>query len=161
MELCIIESMIPLDDDINTSYMPIKYGFKAYLLCESITGYVLNWELHKTKDEEEHGKIVQFLTEPYLNEGFHIYMDRYHSHPKVFRFLQANNCGVIDTVMLNRFSLPNKIKEKLEKMKKNEILHFQYGESMLLSTRKNAKLVSVLSTIHKHETVSVEKLSKK
>ena len=55
---------------------PIKYGLKAYLLCESRTGYMLNWELHKTKDEEEHARLVQIvrsLTEPYLNEGFNNY----------------------------------------------------------------------------------------
>ena len=87
---------------------------------------IQDWlRVDKTKDEEEHGKLVQIIRSltAYLNEGFHIYMDRYYSHLKIFRFLQAS-CGVICTVMLNRFNLPNKIKEELEKRKKNEILHF-------------------------------------
>lgn len=30
---------------------PIKFGFKAYVLCESDSGYVLNWSLNTGKDK--------------------------------------------------------------------------------------------------------------
>ena len=53
LELCIDES-IPFKGrhkyKVYIPSKPIKYGLKAYLLCESRTGYVLNWELNKTKD---------------------------------------------------------------------------------------------------------------
>ena len=28
---------------------PIKYGFKAYILAESSSGYMLNWKMHEGK----------------------------------------------------------------------------------------------------------------
>jgi hypothetical protein len=167
-ELCVDESMIAFKGrhqyKVYMPCKPVKFGFKAYLLCESESGYVLNWLLHTKQEEGEHGKLVQimqFLTEPYLNEGFHVYMDRYYAHPKVFRFLQVNNCGVVGTVMLNRLSLPDKIKEEISQLKNKETLYFHYNGTMLLSVWKDIKVISVLSTIHGNSTVSVERFVRK
>ena len=36
---------------------PIKYGLKAFLLCESETGFVLGWQLYTGNPYENNKKI--------------------------------------------------------------------------------------------------------
>ena len=52
MELCIDESMIRYHGKSSmTVYVknkPIQWGFRAFVLCESCSGFVLNWFLDRS-----------------------------------------------------------------------------------------------------------------
>jgi len=70
---------------------PIKFGFKAYLLCEASTGYVLAWSMHtgKKKVGDAISEIVSTLCEGYEGESYHIYMDRFYTTTRVFNELRS------------------------------------------------------------------------
>jgi len=50
------ESMIAFKgrskDKIYMPLKPIKFGLKAYVLCESNTGFVVNWSLHNSSNQD-------------------------------------------------------------------------------------------------------------
>ena len=86
-ELAIDESMISFSGrskfKVFMPSKPIKLGLKAYLLCESKTGFVLNWNLHTgmiTKDENLITyKIVMQLLDGYEGEGYKVFTGRYYT----------------------------------------------------------------------------------
>jgi len=60
-ELSVDESMIAFNGRSSLKvYMPlkpIKYGLKAYVLCESSTGYMINWQLYTGKIKKTENNI--------------------------------------------------------------------------------------------------------
>jgi len=87
-ELSIDEAMIPFNGRHKlVQFMPLKpirYGFKAFLLCEATSGYVLNWSLYTNnfKKDDTFGvayRIMRSLCEGYEGEGHIIFTDRYYT----------------------------------------------------------------------------------
>ena len=68
---------------------PVKWGIKAFSLADSSNGYLLNIMLY-TGAETLYGtneqvsalprpaRVVLHLVEPYLNQGHHLFTDRYY-----------------------------------------------------------------------------------
>lgn len=149
-------------------FMPLKptrYGFKAYLLCEAQSGYVLNWELYTGKDTEEGSALqntVMRLVEGYEGEEHFIYMDRFYSHPTIFTNLHSKKhircCG---TVLTNRLGLTETQNTLIKEMKDNEILYFQSNDDLLLVCWKDSKIVTVLTNIHGTGLTEVNRRIKK
>ena len=136
-------------------FMPLKptrYGFKAFLLCEAESGYVLNWELYTGSDSGEGSalqKTVMRLIDGYEEEEHYIYMDRYYSHPSIFANLLENQhircCG---TVLTKRLGLSNQQNEAIKAMKDNQMIYFESNDDLLLVCWKDTKPVTVLTNIH-------------
>ena len=93
---------------------PIKYGFKAYVLAESKSGYVLNWMLYEGK-KGQHTiiDIVNHLTEGLDGKGHVICMDRFYTMPKLFLQLANRNIGAIGAIMTNRAYMDNKMSNEI------------------------------------------------
>ena len=69
---------------------PTKYGVKAFTLADSSHGYVLNILLYtgkdtlanassQYKDQPQPAQVVLHLAEPYLDQGRHVFTDRYYT----------------------------------------------------------------------------------
>lgn len=77
-----------------TQYIPSKrhrFGVKFFVLCDFITGYILNFEIYTgkidaNKDEKQpiSMKTVLNLLKPYLNKGHVFYVD----------FIQVRLCSI-------------------------------------------------------------------
>ncbi len=106
-------------------YMPHKrhkYGFKAYLICDSISSYVCNWSLYMGKDEEVNNtniNIVSSLCIPLEDENYKFFTDRFYSSPKLFNYLfkMGFQCG--GTTMKNRLLLSDKIDKQKKSISLN------------------------------------------
>ena len=73
-------------------YMPLKptkYGFKAYVLSEASTGYVLNWSLYEA-NKNTFVNIIDGLVHPYKNRNHLISMDRFYTTYNVVEYLHQN-----------------------------------------------------------------------
>ena len=171
-ELSLDECMIPFSGrhkwKVFMKAKPVKYGFKAYVVSEASTGYILNWHIHTGNPladipELTTFKIVKKLTHPFDQRGFHIYMDRYHrfyTGLRIYRYLVIKGFGVCGTVMQNRLELSSEIKDHLNTYKYYEYDFYQLGTDFLLTAWKDKNLVLVLSTIHSTTTINYERFVK-
>lgn len=85
---------------------PTKFGFKAFMLCESDTGYVLN-SIFDFKDWRENyemniSNIIERLIEGYKDDGYILFTDRYYTSPKLFLKLKSKGVLACGTVKQNR-----------------------------------------------------------
>jgi len=132
-ELAIDESMISFSGrskfKVFMPSKPIKVGLKAYLLCESKTGFVLNWNLHTgmiTKDENLITyKIVMQLLDGYEGEGYKVFTDRYYTGMQLLADLKAMNIGASGTVQLNRLQMNKNLTKDINKLGDHEILYLK------------------------------------
>ena len=100
-------------------YVPSKrsrYGIKTYIACESKTGYAFNILSHQFSNElntiltSVHGadnlmlsqKIVVYLCEHILNQGYHIFIDNYFSSTNLAKFLLENDTLMTGTIRKGR-----------------------------------------------------------
>jgi hypothetical protein len=101
---------------------PDKFGVKLYVVCESSSGYIVNWQVYtgKTEDPQEHGHtyrvVIDLLPDHLRGKGYRVYMDRYYSSPKLFHDLWSKELGATGTVMPNRKEMPKRaVQQKLQK----------------------------------------------
>ena len=105
-ELAVDESMIGFKGLLSflqyIPHKPHKWGLKAWVLADSITGYVCNWKLYTGKEEgrtSEYGlaaKVVLDLTAHLSNCGHHIYTDNFYTSPTLCKRLLElgfGSCG--------------------------------------------------------------------
>ena len=170
--LSLDESMIAFKgrcaDKVFMPQKPIRHGMKAYVLCESDTGYVVNWALHikdkKDKaqaDNKRTQQIVMKLIEGLEGEGYCVFMDRYYSTLQLFLDLKTLGIGACATIQQNRLHLDDKSAKLIQDIKSGEIRYFQYSNDLRLAVWKDTKLVFVLSNFHKQEDIEVERRVRK
>lgn len=135
---------------------PHKWGMKAWVLSESKTGYIYNWDLYKggTAGRTEAGltqKVVLDITKPVYGHRHHIYMDNFFSSPDLFAVLAENKLGACGTLRVNRRGVPPKIKESQNKLSREDPPVFVREEKFLYIAWQDKKTVNLISTIHNDE----------
>jgi len=146
---------------------PIKVGLKAYLLCESNTGYVLNYSLHTgemTKSEENSitYRIVMSLLEGFEGDGYKVFTDRFYTSMQLMADLKALRIGACGTCQVNRLHMSEELIKKLKDLEDREILYLQGPRTLFLSAWKDSRTVLMLSNYHRDDEEERErKLRKK
>ena len=69
---------------------PTKYGFKCFLLCDSESGYMLQWIMYNRKNKFKISEIVSEILSPYYRKGYQVYLDRYYTMPNLLLDLAKN-----------------------------------------------------------------------
>ena len=157
-QLAIDETLIKFKGKVHfRQFIPIKpgrFGIKAFTLAESSSGYLLNSKIYTGK--EGHGvqrdlgrKAVMSVIEPYLDKGYYVFMDNYHTSVPLFEELEERKTLACGTVRSNRSGLPKEIcglkEKKVKGLKRGESLFRQKG-SVTCVTWRDRKPVSVLAT---------------
>lgn len=118
--------------------------------------------LHTGKDDSLGGDlgmtsaVVLRLVEPIGGRGHHLYMDNLYTSPELFTELHSQAFGACGTLRLNRRGVPPEAKQSLKKGEKRAI---SLG-SMNVVQWHDKRVVSILSTIHDDNTVTVERRSR-
>lgn len=155
-DLTIDESMVPFSGRHKlVQFMPLKpirYGFKAFLLCEAASGYVLRWKLYtgELKDPNYGStyRIVREMCEQIEGEGHILYMDRYYSGLQIVTDLKRLGIGACGTLQINRAQLTESLKKQIESLKDRETLYLKSENGLLLSCWKDSRIVVVISNFH-------------
>src|SRR6218665_986120 len=100
---------------------PKKFGIKLWALCESVSGYCLQFQVYTGKVDTgvEHGlayRVVFDLMAHYLNKGYKLFMDNFYSSYQLYVDLLNCRTGACGTVRPNRYGFPSELKAK-SKMK--------------------------------------------
>lgn len=132
-----------------------KYGIKFYELC-SPTGFVLNLEIYKGHGEKEPDEdvskieaLVLRLMGPYLNKGYHLFMDNYYNSIKLANRLLSWKTHVTGTLRSNRRGNPVLVTKA--KLKKGDHIWKRQGK-VYISKWKDKRDVIVITTAH-HPTL--------
>jgi len=157
--LSVDESMVGTKCRISfLQYMPKKLGIKLWALCESVTGYCLQFQVYTGKVESsvEHGlayRVVFDLMKHYLDKGYKLFMDNFYSSYVLFTDLLKHKTGACGTVRSNRFGFPKDLQGKL-KMKRGEAKFLQC-DSVTAVRWFDKRDVFAMSTLHGNEMVSI------
>jgi hypothetical protein len=162
--VAIDEGMVPWKERLSfKQYIPSKpdkFGMKAYVLCESCSGYVCKMDIYTGKDFDPNPNVVGDISvdegQTYqivfgllascnlLNLGYSLYVDNYYSSPRLFESLYNAKTTAVGTVRINRKEMPLALKQKL---KIGEVVVRQRGSLTALKWR-DKRDVCVLSTKH-------------
>ena len=133
---------------------PIKYGFKAYILAEASSGFMLNWTLHDSQ-KRTLTSIVEELVKPYANKGFALSMDRFYTSLDVVRYLTRNNFGIYGAIMKNRVRLATDMQNEIEKLEKHGALFYTSSDHSMLLTIWRDSRIDLVSNVGQN-TLSVK-----
>ena len=143
-------------------YMPAKpkkFGIKLWALCESSSGYCLQFKYIKAKSLTRQKKVlshrvVMDLAQHYFHANYHIYMDNFYTSPDLFVALAAMDTYACGTIRKNRGQFPTNFKEG--KLKRGESSYIQ-TDDLLAVHWFDKRDVFMLSTIHGTGSVEVQR----
>ena len=133
---------------------PGKYGIKKWVICDSLTSYVLKMDIYKGKEVHQSRqvnlgeKVVLNLVEPFKRSGRNITCDNFFTSLGLARKLLNDNLTVVGTIRKNKKELP----KEFVTAKKRSVLSTMYGfqkDAMICSyCPKKGKIVLLLSSLH-------------
>ena len=146
---------------------PTKWGIKAFVLCESESGYCLKSKIYTGKDCFERDSnsllsdhVVLSLLEGYENKGHFVFMDNFYSSPILYAKLESKKIGACGTVRGNRRGMPKELLQQNIKLKKGDDPVFMRSGNMVACAWHDTKRFTMLSTIDTNLTVDKEIRSK-
>ena len=147
---------------------PTKWGIKAFTMADSSTGYMCNILLYmgaETLDTAstahihlpQPARVVMELMTPYLNNGHHLYTDRYYTSVQLAQELTRHGTAFTGVCNKNRIGLPDDIRH-LQKLRGGEVQAFRSNELLALAWQAEKRKVPVimLSTEATAEMVLVQ-----
>jgi hypothetical protein len=153
--LSLDESMVSFKgrhkDKVFMPSKPIRIGFKAFVVCEADTGFLLEWMMYN-KDEGKRTKKIVNTVKDLL--GFNIYrskvvyMDRYYSNKEVFLTLQEKGIYACGTINPSRVGVTEEMRGHIEQLKNEKAMYYTDDKLLLCIWRTHkGKLVYILSSL--------------
>jgi len=135
---------------------PIKWGFKLYVLCDSLNGFCLDILPHIGKKKFTTSFVISFLINK-LNKNDYLFMDRYYSGIDIYLGLYEKGIKATGTIMTNNANLP---KDKFAeiKLKKYESKVFNYDNKLRFLIWQDKKPIYILSNVYNGYIITKTKL---
>ena len=139
---------------------PIKWGFKFWLRCDAVTGYLFQFDIYTgRKDTPELGlgeNVVMDLTKNLKDTGVSIFADNYFSSPTLAVLLRDRGINYVGVVRKDRKGLPAFKEDKKMARGDHEMFHCKEENLMALKWIDN-KSVHIISSIINAETSHAER----
>ena len=135
---------------------PTKWGIKIWVLADSKNGYTIDFNVYVGKaaaeGTSEHGlgyDVVMKLMEPYLGQGYHLYLDNYYTSPRLVSDLFLHGTPSVGTGKLLRTGIPECMKNVKEWARKKQrgSLRWYRESSILYLQWVDSKPVTLLTTL--------------
>ena len=145
---------------------PDKYGYRAYVLSESRSGYVLQWSMHTGQHAEGSSissthSVVRKLMAPYTGKGHEVYMDSYYTSPVIACELAESDTGLCGTVRSTRQGMPKCLRPTALKLRSGDDPVFVRKGKLLSCAWHDTKRLTMLSTVHGNACVQKRIRTKK
>ena len=164
--LSLDEGMIPwrghLSFRVYNPDKPHKYGIKAYMVCDSVTGYCIKFKLYTGKSDipvSRYGAtydLVFNMMQGYMDQGYILYMDNYYSGLQLYWDLWICGIGATGTLRSNRQGIPQMIKDAPCKEKGSTFS--AHNKHMLIMKYHDRKVVHMITTTEKAAFMDTDKL---
>jgi len=146
---------------------PTKWGIKCFNLADSDNGYMLNVTPYTGCETLDDGhtkfeallqatQVVMELVEPYLDQGRHVFTDRYYTSIPLAQALHNRATSFTGTANKTRADLPDQIRGRYH-LHDGEVMAFRTDHLLALTWRaqKKKKPVVMLSTNSSAKTVTI------
>ncbi|XP_041757843.1 piggyBac transposable element-derived protein 4 [Coregonus clupeaformis] len=130
-----------------------KRDFKMFVLTDSSNGYTMDYVVYSDKTTFPNGyglaydAVMSLMRPSYLGSGYHLYLDDF-SSPKLFKNLLTLKMGACGTMREARLGFPRSEENALTKKSPRGSLRWIRDGSLLFVKWKDAREVSMGSTIH-------------
>ena len=162
--ICIDEAMVPWKGRLTFKQFipnkPNRFGVKLYMLCESDSAYLCDFDVYVGADYEPdpnaeaselheghsyHVVLGLLRRANLLNSGYTVYVDNYYTSPTLCDQLTAEDTSCVGTVRKNRKQMPKSLDLKVGKG--NAI--FRQRENMVAIKWEDKREVYMLSSKHR------------
>ena len=150
---------------------PTKWGIKVYSIADSLNGYLLDGiiytgsETYSSTSQYSHlpktTQIVMNLVTPFLDNGYHLFTDRFYTSIPLAEELEDRKTRLTGTINNTRVDLPDTIRGTRKNkftLPANGYMAFRRGRQMLAAWRpEKKKNVFILSTGYIAELTTVSR----
>ena len=97
---------------------PTKWGFKLWVLGDSLNGYTWNFAVYRGKEGDTMSlnglsyDVAMQMVEGLQNQGYVVYTDNFYSSSTLFKELVNNGFGAVGTMDPTRREWPDVLKEQ-------------------------------------------------
>jgi len=149
---------------------PTKWGIKLWVLADSSNGYTIDFDIYIGKaagrDVSANGlgyDVVMKLMQPYLNQGYHLFVDNFYTSVTLFKTLFTRGVPATGTIVETRRNFPAALKKRKEwaKGKERGDMRWERDPPCLALQWIDNKVVSLLTTIdNAYDRIQVNSKSK-
>lgn len=131
----------------------VKWGYKLWVLADPQTGYAIQF-FYTGKREKPSANglafdVVTKLCEPYLDQGYHIYMDNFYTSTTLFLHLLTMQTLACGTTRKDRRGFPKEMKDNgWERKAERGNIRWLRESGVLYLQWKDRRAVNMMSTIH-------------
>jgi len=135
---------------------PTKWGIKLWVLADSSNGYTIDFNIYIGRAAGRHVSanglgydVVMRLMQPYLRQGYHLFVDNFYSSVTLFKDLFAQGTATTGTILETRRDFPTGLKNsrRWAKGKERGAMRWERDPPCLALQWVDNKVVSLLTTI--------------
>ena len=135
---------------------PTKWGVKLWVLADSNNGFTVDFNVYIGKEAAKATSknglgydVVMELMQPYLNQGYNLYLDNFYTSPELLSSLFMSGTSATGTVKLNRSGIPKcllNVHEWARKHERGDVRWIRHSPVLALQW-VDSKPVTILTTL--------------
>ena len=122
---------------------PDKYGIKFYVLCEAVSGYVLDFSIYSGTSQSLRSTVFG-LCQRYFHLGYRVFVDNYYNSVELTEELYENGMHSCGTLRLPR-GAPKSLKKLTTKKQARDSLQFRRKDNTFVICWQDVRLVSLIT----------------